>query len=199
MILASKSPRRIEILKNFNVNFNNINPFFNENEVKKALKVEKYVMTLSEKKAEEVAKKYPNELILACDTVVYYKRKILGKPKDGKQAFEMLSQLNSSTHKVYTGVCILYKDKKIKFYDMSLVTFKNNTNEDILNYIKTGLPFDKAGGYGIQDVENNLIDSYTGDLNNIIGLPLTKIIKFLKENDLYRLLKFNNEDEKIED
>lgn len=193
MILASKSPRRIEILKNNGIIFKTIPSDFDENLVLKTLNVKKYVMILSEKKAEEIAIKYPNELILACDTVVFHKRKILEKPKDGKQAFEMLSSLSGGTHKVFTGCCILYKDIKINFFDMSLVTFKQNSTEDILNYIKSGSPFDKAGGYGIQDDNCNLIDSYTGDLDNIIGLPYKKIITVLKENGLFKLLQFKKE------
>lgn len=193
MILASKSPRRVEILNKNGLIFKTIPSTFDESLVLKSINAKKYAMTLAEKKAEEIAVKYPNELILACDTVVFNKGKIIGKPEDGKQAFEMLMNLSGMTHKVFTGCCILYKNIKLSFFDVSLVTFKQNSEEDILNYIKTGLPFDKAGGYGIQDKECNLVDNYTGDLNNIIGLPYYKIINVLKENGLFKLLEFKKE------
>ena len=92
----------------------------------------------------------------------------------------MLKSLSGKTHEVITGVYIVCKDEEVSFYDKAYVTFKELSDKDIYDYIKTKEPFDKAGGYAIQGIGNKLVDSYKGDLYTIIGLPKDLVNSHLK-------------------
>lgn len=176
LILASKSPRRIEILKNAGYNFKSIDSKIDENKISKLIKKpEDLVTRLASEKASAVSTYYLDKIVIAADTVVALKKNIFGKPKDGKEAYNMLSRLNNNTHSVYTGVCIIYKDIRFSFYDISFVTFNNNSEYELLKYIRTGNCFDKAGAYGIQDSGKKLIKNFSGDYYNIMGLPINKV------------------------
>ena len=180
LILASSSERRIALLKEKNVKFevipSNVNEDFSLN-----LTPRQIVKLLSDRKAESVARQQDDDsIIIGADTIVYIDNQVLGKPDNEQSAFEMLSMLSGKTHVVYTGVS-LYKNKKYLdgFVDKSSVTFRRLSKKDIQEYIDTKEPFGKAGSYAIQGIGKKLVDSYSGDVNTIIGLPIDRLLKLL--------------------
>ncbi|MCH5172432.1 MAG: septum formation protein Maf [Erysipelotrichales bacterium] len=176
-ILASKSPRRQELLKmlisDFAIEVSNID--------ESLINDEPYNLsaTLSKVKAEEIFKKHPSDIIIAADTIVIHKNKVLGKPKNNLDAFTMLKELSDDVHDVITGFTILSKDKCITKSVITKVYF-NDLSDDLINkYIQTGSPLDKAGAYGIQDKEFPLIKKIEGSYYNVMGLPVEELKKCL--------------------
>jgi septum formation protein len=180
LILASSSPRRKEILNKFNYSFKVI-PSNSDEVMDKKLNVYDNVLNVSYKKAISVFKDHLDSIVLSCDTIVALDGVIYGKPKDKNDAFKMLKSLNNKTHEVISACTILYKDLEYKFYDISYVTFKNNSDSEIEKYIDTKEPMDKAGSYAIQGIGKCLIKDYKGSLYNIIGLPIEKVKPILDE------------------
>ena len=178
IILASKSPRRKEILKNIFKDLKIVNPDYNENTIKNK-EPENYCMNIALGKASYVSKIYPEAYIISADTIVYLDKNILGKPKNKSEAIEYLSLLSGNQHKVFTGVAIINADKKINkvFFDMTLVYFNKLTKQEIEYYINNYHPFDKAGGYGIQDWSKVFIKKKDGGFYNVVGFPLPKFYK----------------------
>jgi|SRR5690625_1857742 len=179
IILASKSERRIELLKDANVNFKVVSSNIEEN-LDNNLSPLENVLNLAKLKALNVFENNKEAIVIAADTIVLYDDKIFGKPKDNDDAFNMLKELNNKTHKVITAVCIKSKNREELFYNTTKVTFKNLSDFDILNYINTKEPFGKAGSYAIQGIGKNLIDTYDGDFFNVVGLPLKDVLEKLK-------------------
>ena len=140
-----------------------------------------HVLELSRKKAESVAKRVRDSIILGADTIVVLDREILGKPKDSDEAFKMLKKLSGKEHKVYTGISLVDKDKGrvLSGYQLTKVKFNQLKDKEIKDYIDTGEPLDKAGAYGIQGMGNFLVEKIEGDLDNVIGLPLRKLEELL--------------------
>ncbi len=182
IILASNSPRRKELIKEITENVI-ISPSTIKEEVEKNLPAEKVAMSLARQKAEDVAKKFKGELVLGADTIVVFEDKILGKPIDEYEAFQMLSSLSGKTHKVITGICLIRDNLFINDFDETIVTFNNLSPEFIESYIKTGSPMDKAGAYGVQDEAFELVNKYEGSFTNVVGLPIELLRKILKENE----------------
>ena len=186
-ILASASPRRKEILEQIGLEFEII-PAKGE-EVMRFTRPEEIVMDLSRQKAEEIAKQRGKEpvpeLIIGADTVVAKDGIILGKPKDEEDAYRMLSMLQGTSHKVYTGVTfILRKESGIKthsFFEETEVFMHPMSEEERRLYISTKEPFDKAGGYGIQGRCAVFIEKIHGDYQNVVGLPAAGIYQELKK------------------
>ncbi|SKA94509.1 septum formation protein [Caloramator quimbayensis] len=177
VILASNSPRRIEILNTFNIKFDVIPSEYNE-KMLNFLSPYELVCELSERKASNVAQKVGEDcIIIGADTVVYKDGDILGKPSDEKDAFNMLSKLSGDCHKVITGICIIDKKEKniYKSYEETLVYFKNLTENEIMDYIKTKEPFDKAGAYGIQGFGGLFVEKIEGCYFNVVGFPVNKL------------------------
>lgn len=181
IILASASPRRLSLLSARGYDIKVVTSDFDESAVFEK-NPKKLVMRLSEGKGRAVAKDCPDDTVLSADTVVCLRGKILGKPKSRQEAFDMLMSLSGNTHTVYTGVCI-YKNSKCRvFYDKASVTFHPLTKKQIDAYIDSGSPFDKAGGYGIQDdMGISFVKKVSGDLSCVIGLPMGKVIKHLQK------------------
>lgn len=187
LILASSSKRRIEILKEYKIKFIAIQhsiiqePVFNGQ-----MAPESFVKDLALIKAKSLENSYPDNFILGSDTVIFLDCKVIGKPKDLNEAAYMLGELSGKTHEVYTGASLINKNKNIYelIYDKTFVKIKNLTEEDIVNYIKKFNPLDKAGGYGIQDI-NGIAESYKGSYKNAQGLCIEGILKLLKS---YRLI-----------
>lgn len=187
VILASASPRRRELLAQIGMDFKVIISKADENISEPA--PEQLVMKLSDIKAMAVYEEHGIEdeatIILGADTVVAFDGKVLGKPKDTQQAKEMLSMLSDNTHQVFTGVTILYKKqgglKSETFYDKTTVYTYPISDKEIDEYIMTGEPMDKAGGYGIQGIGAKFIKKIDGDYNNVVGLPVSKIYQKIKE------------------
>lgn len=132
-------------------------------------------------KACEVARLFPDATVIGADTVVVFGGRIIGKPKDEKQAFDILKELSGKTHSVYTGVCVVRGGKEKAFVRKSRVLFFPLTDERINSYIATGSPMDKAGAYGIQD--SGFVKKIRGSYSNVMGLPVEKLRKILKKEE----------------
>jgi septum formation protein len=180
LILASKSPRRYELLKQVGLDFEVIpsgvaEDFFNTESPRE------HVLRLAEAKAREVASKYPDRWVIAADTIVYINGSILGKPKSREEAVDMLRCLSGQEHRVLTGfsVCRSEKGESDKEAVQTVVKMKPLTSSEMTWYVQTGEPFDKAGGYAIQGIGSFMIESIRGSYTNVVGLPLCELIQML--------------------
>ncbi len=182
IILASQSPRRQALLAQFDLPFeaipSTIVETISENESPESI-----VMGLALEKALDVAHKNPEALIIASDTIVY-NGAVLGKPRDQEEAFKVLKDLNGKTHKVYTGLALVYlpNQKKVIDYTETSVVFHQLSDEALLEYVKTNDPLDKAGSYGIQGVGSLLVKEIRGDYYSVMGMPLSRLNLLLKEH-----------------
>lgn len=184
IILASNSPRRKEILENLNIKFDVLSPDADESSVDKTLSPELYVENLASLKAFAAAKKtVPERIIIGADTVVALDNKILLKPKDDEDAFNMLKSLSGRAHSVYTGICVVnsHTAKSCIAYEKTDVYFRNLCDDEIKRYIQTGESADKAGAYGIQGLGSLFIEKINGDYFNVVGLPVCRLAKILKD------------------
>lgn len=179
MILASASPRRKEILENFGFSFRTI--VKNIDEISnKSTAVEK-IKDIAEKKAKAVAEDFPNEYVVGADTAVVVDGKILGKPHNRLEAFNMLKSLSGKSHEVITAFSFINLTEKILYSDCEVtkVYFKTLTDDEINWYIDTKEPMDKAGAYGIQGKGAFFVEKIEGDFFSVMGFPLGKFIRFL--------------------
>ena len=187
VILASKSPRRVEILEKIVKEFEVVQSNFDENTIDFKGDIEKYVKDLSRNKAIEVSKRL-NEpsIVIAADTVVFQNGKVLEKPKSEEDAFSMLSSLSGNTHKVYSGICLIntYDYTVVTDCDCTEVRFSELNPRQIRNYINSGEPMDKAGAYGIQGLGGAFVEGIKGCYYNVMGLPLNKLYKALENYDI---------------
>ncbi len=138
---------------------------------------------LSLGKAESVAKENPGTLVVAADTFIVYKNKLLGKPKTADKATEMLAMLSGQEHEVISGVTIIdgTTDKKASFYDVTKVFMRTISKEEIEAYVESGEPLDKAGAYGIQGLGGLFISKIEGDYFNVMGLPISRVAEALQK------------------
>ncbi len=136
---------------------------------------------LAQLKADSASMKYPDSVVIGCDTTVICDSHILGKPKDAAECRAFLELLSGRAHQVVTGCAIIYREKLASFSVMTDVTFRELTDEDIQWYISTDEPYDKAGGYGIQGKGSLLIDKIDGDYFNVVGLPVSRLNQELKK------------------
>ncbi|MFU8793030.1 MAG: Maf family protein [Acholeplasmataceae bacterium] len=180
LILASQSPRRKALLESKNIEFKTVPSAFDEASVLANSPIE-YVKTLARLKAKSILEHYPNDVILGADTIVLLDQTILGKPKDEHDAFLMLKMLRGKRHLVYTAVSIMNKDKEETWLSYAEVQFKDVSDQDILSYVKTKEPLDKAGSYGIQGLGSFLVASYYGNYHAIMGLPIDEVVEKLKQ------------------
>lgn len=194
IILASSSPRRIEMMKK-NGYKPEIIPADVEENIHINISCEAAAMSLAYKKAAHVAEtvrsekiestscKIKNEgaVIIAADTIVVHNNTIIGKPASEYEALDVLNRLRNDSHYVMTGVAIIDTKLNIKhcFCDTTTVHFRDYTNEALLEYVKTPEPYDKAGGYAIQGTFAKYIDSIEGDYDNVVGFPWYRIEPYL--------------------
>jgi septum formation protein len=182
IILASASPRRKEILEITGLNFHICASDYEE-ELDLPLKPHKLARFLSLKKAEAVAHKYTDSIIIAADTFIYYKNRLLGKPHTDKEAEKMLGLLNGKVHSVITGFTIIDTGNG-QIISKSVVTkvhFKKITDEEISAYVRSKEPLDKAGAYAVQGLGAVFIEKIEGDFFNVMGLPLCTLTECLKK------------------
>lgn len=180
IILASKSPRRQELLNlmglDFYIKLKEVDESYPE-----TLSPPEIAVYIAEKKA-EAFNANPNEIIITADTIVAINGEILGKPKDYGEAQEMLGKLSGNKHEVYTGVSINYRGKIISFYDKTEVFCRILNTEEINYYIDNYQPFDKAGSYGVQDWFGlTVVEKLNGSYTNVMGLPTEKLYQKLLE------------------
>lgn len=180
LILASASPRRKELLQMLRLSFQ-ITTCHVDEHYNPSLTPKEIVQDLAFRKANAVAKDHNNATVIGADTIVVYETEILGKPKSYQEAVEMLRKLSGNTHTVYTGVAIVQNKKTAIFYEKTDVSFWKLTEEEIDLYVKSGEPFDKAGGYGIQQFGATLVKKINGDYFTVVGLPVAKTMRALQE------------------
>ena len=184
IILASASPRRRELLDTVGIPFS-VCPSQGEEQIRGSSPKE-VVEELCEQKAREVFLKTSGEvLVIGADTVVAAEGNILGKPKNRKEAIQMLKKLQGASHEVYTGVTMLSRDENGEqqktFHVMTAVEFYPMSEEEIESYVDTGEPMDKAGAYGIQGKAGIFVKEIRGDYNNVVGLPVARLYQELKQ------------------
>ena len=179
VILASQSPRRIELLKTIIKNFRVI-PSKADEVCDIDLSPEENAVLLGREKATWVAKHHPHNLVIGADTMVVLKNKIIGKPTDAENARQILRQLSGQEHKVITGVAVVHS-KIFSAASISHVRIKTLTPNEINSYVESGEPMDKAGAYAIQGEGSFLIESYSGSYSNIIGLPMDLLKDLLQK------------------
>lgn len=180
VILASKSPRRQQLIKDLNIPF-----IIKTKEVEevypKHLKGREIADFLADLKAEPFKDELTQtDLLITSDTIVWHNNKALGKPKDYNDAFKMLKNLSDNTHQVITSICISNKNFKKIFNDTTNVTFKKLSDDEVHYYIENFQPFDKAGAYGIQEwIGKVAITKIEGSYFNVMGFPIHKLYKEL--------------------
>ncbi len=181
LILASKSPRRAQLLKLLDLEFEVVESGVDENN--EAYEIpEVHVLELAQKKAGKVAENIKDGLVLGADTIVVLDGRILGKPADRKQAHEMLRLLSGRRHTVYTGFAVidLPSGKTVSDYERTEVYFRELSEGEIARYVETESPLDKAGAYGIQDLSAVFVDKVEGCFYNVVGFPVTKFYITMK-------------------
>ncbi len=181
LILASASPRRAELLKQAGIPFRQIISGVNEN-LDDPADPQEHVRELSRRKAEDVARQISSGIVLGADTVVVLNGQILGKPSDEKEAAKMLRLLSGRTHQVYTGLTLIHVADKtsVSHVEVTEVTFRKLSNDEIAAYVATGEPLDKAGSYGIQGRGALLVSGIKGCYFNVVGLPMAGLLTALR-------------------
>lgn len=202
-ILASGSPRRVELIQKLHLPFEVVKAVGEE--LTQETEPAKYAMSLALEKALEVYNRLHSEasanngkkeplFVLGADTIVVHECQILGKPADKDAAFDMLSNLSGKTHEVYTGVTFVFDSTTehsetadpviVSFFDRTEVSFNELSDSEIRDYIATGDPLDKAGSYGIQGDFSVHVSGVRGNFENVIGLPVSKIYAEMKKLEL---------------
>jgi len=174
LVLASASPRRKTLLKQIGLSFT-VHPSTIPEPPYTGSNPSKYAQNLASLKAAEVAIQFPDAMVIGADTIVVVDDKVLGKPRDGQTATDMLNMLSGRAHQVITGYSIQCKNLNImeNQHVMTVVNFRPLSPDEIGHYIATGNPFDKAGAYGIQDYSGIFVDRIEGCFYNVVGLPLS--------------------------
>jgi septum formation protein len=182
IVLASKSPRRQELMKGLDISFE-VRTMEVDESFPPALQREEIPLFLSKVKAQAfLPEMKENEVVITADTVVWVNDHVLNKPEDRDEAIAMVNELSGNQHVVYTGVTITAKDKALSFYDETKVYFEALTQEEIEYYIDKYQPYDKAGSYGVQEFIGYMgINKLEGSYFNVMGLPVHQVYKKLME------------------
>ena len=187
LILASKSPRRREILSmvtdNFEVKVSGADETVDEN-----LDPTKIPEYLSKIKAEAIPLE-DDEVVIGSDTIVLFNNTILGKPQDKNEAVSMLKMLSGTEHLVISGITVLTKEKTVSDSVTTVVKMRELDEGEILSYVNRFCPTDKAGAYGIQEMAGAFVEEIRGDYYNVVGLPLCRLVTILKEEFNVDLIK----------
>ncbi len=185
IVLASKSPRRKELLELLGISFF-VHPSNAEEKYNKGALPYEIVEQLALAKAKDVSSNYDDAIIIGTDTIVVYEGSILGKPKNKIEAFDMLKQLQGHTHQVFSGLALIDSatGKSIVSHRVTKVHMYPLTDSQINFYINTEEPLDKAGSYGIQGIGSLFIEKIEGDYFNVVGLPLSLLRELLMSIDV---------------
>ena len=187
IILASKSPRRVELMHNLGLTFE-IMPSQKEEDMSAKLSLGKLSENLAKQKAEDIDTQTTGDrCVVGSDTMVALGRNIFGKPKNDDDAALMLKKLSGRWHKVYTSLCVIIQNENVKkeylLHDVCRVKFKKLTDDMIQKYLKVGEHKDKAGAYGMQGYSGAFVEKIDGNYSTVIGLPVHKLYEILyKEN-----------------
>lgn len=181
IILASKSPRRVELLSQMGFAFEQRTVEIPET-IDYALPLEQIPMVIAEQKLDAIMPYIEQDtLVISADTLVFIGQEILGKPRDLDEAFQMLRKLSNNTHTVITGVCVGCKGKKVTFFDQTEVRFSELTDYEIMTYLTDDKVLDRAGAYGVQDWIGTVgIASIHGSYTNVMGLPTQKLYEVMR-------------------
>jgi septum formation protein len=182
IVLASGSPRRKEILEKTGLPFV-VDPSNFEEDLKQDLEPKELAKALSLGKAKDVAKRHKNAIVIGADSITLLNGKVLGKPHTIEKAIKMLLDLSGSTHSAITGYTIIDTESGKIFSDAveTKIYFRDLSKEEIEKYVATGEPLDKAGAYAIQGKGKKLVEKIEGDYYNVMGLPLSSLVKNLKK------------------
>ncbi len=172
IILASKSPRRRELLLELYRDFEIITEDVDEN-FSDSVHPREGVEILAVRKGAAVAKSYPDAVVISSDTLVEIDGVPLGKPADAGEARDMLRRLSGNTHRVHTGVAVHFRGRALSGVSTSAVAFRELSDDEISEYIATGEPMDKAGSYAIQGLGGKFVSHYEGDFDTIVGLSVS--------------------------
>ena len=188
IILASKSPRRAAILELANIEFEVLASNYEEN-IKEYSNIQEKSIELAYGKALDIFNNTQGDrTIIGADTIVVKDNKIYGKPQDRSDAIKMLKELENDFHTIYTSLAILIEEhgiyKEYKEISKTLIKVGKITEEEILNYIDTEEPYDKAGAYAIQSSFSKFIKKIDGNYMSAVGLPRDKVYRILKENEI---------------
>ena len=187
LILASKSPRRRELIARLSRPFT-VKTANADETLPAGISPADAVTLLATRKAQAGAVgESAADFVIGADTLVFYKNKPLGKPKDAEDAACMLTLLSGTEHLVLTGVAVVHGGRTLAAADTTVVRFRKLSQKEILRYVRSGEPMDKAGAYGIQGKGGKLVESYRGNLDNVIGLPcdlLSSLIETHEKTDM---------------
>jgi septum formation protein len=188
LILASASRRRQELLSRLGLPFKAIPSRITETVIEGETP-EEHVLRLCEEKARDIGQLHPTSWVIGADTIVLSGTMILGKPRNRKEALWMLGTLAGKAHEVYTGICVmrLEDESLLKQAVKTLVHFRELSDGEMAWYVRTGEPFDKAGGYAIQGYGSVLIRGIEGSYTNVVGLPVTELLEMLREVGAWNL------------
>ncbi len=181
LILASKSPRRQELMKRITDNFITVPSGVNEETVKEDDPV-RFAVSAAVLKAHDVGQRYTSDIIIGADTVVALDKMLIGKPRDYEDARRILEMLSGTRHRVITGIAVYKKneDKTVTGYEITSVQFKKLQDQDIRGYLAKSEYMDKAGAYAIQSVGDKFVESLKGDYDNVVGFPVKRVKKVLE-------------------
>jgi septum formation protein len=184
LVLASASPRRQELLRNAGITFE-VQPADIPEDPLRGEGAKECAERLAREKALAIARQRPHDVVLGADTVVVvdgqYDGQLLGKPCDGADAARMLRMLSGREHRVITGVCLVVSGQPSVGSETTTVTMSEITEKEIADYIASGEPMDKAGGYAIQGIASRWIPRIEGDYSNVVGLPVALVFRMLRE------------------
>lgn len=182
IILASRSPRRQELLSKLGYQFDIVAPEISEALIAGEGPAE-HVLRLSLEKARAIGIHYPNDLVIGADTIVVAADSILGKPASSAEAITMLKLLSGKSHVVYTALTLMILKENItrSDFDSTRVVFNELSQESILEYVRSGEPLDKAGAYGIQGMGSFLVNHYEGEFDTVIGFPTKLFARLFEE------------------
>lgn len=185
LILASASPRRRELLSSLGIPFEIVPADIDEWAPPRLPRPERLARRLAREKALAVSSTNPETIVLASDTIVVDRGELLAKPVDAAEARTMLQRLRGRRHNVITGVALLPGTRPIRVaHQVTHVWMRDYSDEEIERYIERGEPFDKAGGYAIQDEEFHPVERFEGCYSNVVGLPLGRVIEMLSDAGL---------------
>ena len=181
IILASKSPRRRELLSKIVSDFEILARETDES-IEDGVESSETVRRLAVRKGEAILDEVSEDsLVISSDTLVELDGIPLGKPTDEQDAVRMLTALSARVHNVHTGIAVHYMGKCYSATDTTRVTFRNLTQREIADYVATGEPMDKAGAYGIQGIGGTLVEKYDGNYDTVVGLSLSLLVKLMND------------------
>ena len=180
VILASESVRRVDMLRMLGIPFSIIPPDIDETR-RPGEAPREFALRISHEKADKVGRLFPDKWVIGADTIVVYKNRVLGKPSGESDAFKMLQLLQGKWHKVITGFCILNVSRDIVYREAveTRVCMKGLVDREIMQYIGTSEPLDKAGSYAVQGKGGYMVKEIKGSYSNVVGLPVCEVAEVL--------------------